>query len=280
MGRITQIACGIVLALGLLGANTPSGQLDQRQANQGQTQAQSVALAESQKVEREAKEAAADRARAQSDLAAQESMARSAEGQFGEVRVQTWAIWASVLFGAIASGVSVFALLVAMGTGRRQLRAYIMPDHISLFHPTHLPKKRGKQPKIADHPAVVIHLKNYGPTPASEVLHWADYVLLPLHPDSEAIATPAPDTLSRVSESAMAPGGILTKYLDYRPAFSPAEAAQIEARSHGIFVRGRVTYRDAFKKQRETNYLLRYQGMWPPPVQNSLYYCDTGNSVT
>lgn len=211
------------------------------------------------------------------DLAAQESMARSAEAQIKEARTQSITNALSVGLGGVASIISVAALLVAMRTGRRQLRAYLMPDHVAVLHPTHDPDYKKKRPRPGDLPMIQVHLKNYGSTPATNVLHWVGFELLPFGAEHRLVA---PRTMDRVSEGAVAPGGIITKHLLLERAVTPGEAADFALGKVALYVCGRVTYRDIFRVERETNFLLRYQGVWPPPVTNNLFYCDTGNSVT
>jgi hypothetical protein len=203
-------------------------------------------------------------------------MATAARRQLVEVRRQTLWIALSVMFGAVASLVSVFALLVAMGTGRRQLRAYLMPDHVSIVHPTHDLDYKKKRPKPADIPFVRVHLKNYGSTPATNVLCWVGFELLPFGAENRLIA---PTELGPVSESSIAPGGVLLKTLFLERAVTAGEASDFSAGKVALYVRGWATYRDVFKVKRETHFLLRYQGQWPPPPNWTLYYCDAGNTV-
>lgn len=204
-------------------------------------------------------------------------MARSAEAQTKEARTQSIVNAISVGVGGIASIISVAALMVAMRTGRRQLRAYLMPDQVMVLHPSHEADYKRKRPRPQDLPMIQVHLKNYGATPATNVLHWVGFELLPFGSEHRLLA---PTSMERISEGAVAPGGVITKSLLLERAVTPGEAAAFADGKVALYVRGRATYRDIFRVKRETNFLLRYQGVWPPRPANALFYCDTGNSVT
>lgn len=223
-----------------------------------------------------AEKEAASAARDDRDVAAQESMARSAVVQAKEIIAQTPFIWAGSVAALLAFGVSMGALWVTIGTARRQLRAYLMLDHIGLLHPTHDADYKRKRPRPPDRPILQAHLKNFGPTPAANVLHWTDFEILPLGKED---GVPAPAALTPTSFGVVAPGGVLTKTVLFPRPVTPLEASAIASGSMAIYARGWITYQDVFKKDRETRFLMRYQGAWPPLPGAQFYYCDTGNSL-
>lgn len=266
---VLKIVCGLTLAIGLTAAHKLPSEASLPPAQAPQSAA-SASLTD------ETRGHQIDPA-TQRDLAAQEKMAAAAEIQLSEVRNQTRAIWLGIFFSAAASAIAGFALLVAMGTGRRQLRAYVMPDNIVILHPTFDPSYAKLKPRPADHPGVLIGLKNSGPTPATKVLHWAQCEVHPIQYEG-TLKTPA--TLDRISESAIAPGGIITKTLFLNAPLSPAQAQDIRDHKAAIYVHGVVTYLDAFRQKRTTHFRLRYSGMWPPAREASFTFCDDGNNVS
>lgn len=276
MRGVPQVICGCVLALGLSAAQQNIQSQQQEARAQAAQQQGPSSFSKDRKRDSEAAQQAADNARQNRDLAAQERMAIAAEGQWGEVRLQTIQLWASGFAGFLATGIAVAALLVSMGTGRRQLRAYVMPDSITVLHPTHDQPKPGRRRKaLPEIPIGAIYLKNYGATPGLSVLHRADMQLLP--PDREH-ELELPKELGRISEAAVAPGGIITKALVFRELTGP-EIDAIRSHKMALYIHGVVRYRDAFKAKRETTFRLRYSRTWPPPVGASMTYCDQGNDA-
>jgi hypothetical protein len=206
----------------------------------------------------------------------QERSARAAEIQAAQSAAQTPFVYTGAIAAILALGLSALALLHSVNTARRQQRAYILLDHVGLLHPTHDHDFKKRKPTPADLPLLVIHLKNFGLTPANHVLHWAAFDVLPVGVEN---GVPPPATLQNVSSGLVAPSGVLTKKLLFHRPITPEEAERIRRGEYAVYVRGWVSYRDAFKCQRETRFLMRYQGTWPPPLGAEFYYCDSGNSA-
>lgn len=276
MGRIVQIICGCILAASLFSsaeARQPSGARPELARD---TSGQLLRTNVERAAEVEAERAVAADQRDQDDLKAQERMAIAAEAQAVDVERQTLWFGLSVILTAIASIVSVSALWVAIGTGRRELRAYMMVETISVHTPSGDPKYARKRNRLPDYPWVRIGIKNFGPTPALNVLHFAEIRVLP-SADEDALELPS--KMVQISEGATAPGGLLWKSISLARTLTQEEAAKITTGEWALFVYGRVTYRDVFRRPRETRFRLKHCGAWPPLAGHDLYYCDRGNTA-
>lgn len=210
------------------------------------------------------------------DKAIQERSARAAEIQAAQTAAQTPFVYTGAIAAILALGLSTVALFHSINTTRRQQRAYLLLDHVGLIHPSHDQDHKKRKPTPADQPLLIAHVKNFGSTPANQVLHWAAFDVLPVGAEN---GVPPPATLQNVSSGLVAPGGVLTKKLLFHRPITPEEADRIRRGDYAVYVRGWISYRDAFKRKRETRFLMRYQGAWPPPIGAEFYYCDSGNSA-
>lgn len=278
MGRILLSICAVVVAGAVAGSaetRQPQPQSGQGRPDAASDQSQPPTFQQREN-KTEAEKAAAAEKREEDDLRAQQRMALAAEAQAADVDAQTALFALSVILSALASVVSVGALMVAMGTGRRELRAYLMVEGILPLHPTMASDYKRKRPKPPDIPAVIINVKNFGPTPATQVLHWAEFQY---RDASEESTLTVPASLDRVSESAAAPGVPLTKTIPLTHPVTPAQADKIRDGTGGLYVWGVCVYRDAFKRRRKTTYRLRYSGPWPWVREATFTFCNEGNHV-
>jgi hypothetical protein len=157
-------------------------------------------------------------------------------------------------------------------TALRQLRAYVFLDHTSL-HDGSTANPPWPQQQVGT-PAIVSVVKNFGQTPAYDVLHWSvvdvkrateEYLLIPQAP------------LSNTSAAILPPTSTIPRVRTFHRLLTPHEIAEIETGVSAIFYYGRIEFRDAFKRKRVMNYRLKYTGAWPPPPNASMTYCDGGN---
>ena len=273
MGRRLPIIWGVVLALAAPGsAEAQQPPSPQGEATQQGEQSPPSPVVQDSENEREPQESAAEQERNRRDLAAQEKMADAAFIQASDVRAQTLLLALSVVLGALASVVSMVALLVAIGTGRRELRAYVIPD-FQILHISHL--KPSERRAVQHDLAVTAHCKNSGQTPATDFVHWMRAEILPI--ESEGGLT-WPESLERRSVSVISSqNAISTTYQCGRVATQ--QIADIQAGRAQLFCWGVISYRDIFKRIRTTKYRMKYSGMWPPPKGAVMTFCDSGNDT-
>jgi hypothetical protein len=144
-------------------------------------------------------------------------------------------------------------------TAERQLRAYVFVEKID-------PPKR-------DAPRVFFNVayKNSGQTPAYDVVVRANTAFGPAQLKSPLVdpAKPRP-TASRFI---LPPGS--THYMQVVPLnLRPEQIAACDAGTHSIYIFGTIRYRDAFKKDRWTNF--RYAA---PITGGSPESCEAGNEA-
>ncbi|MDP1913187.1 hypothetical protein [Brevundimonas sp.] len=165
MGRMILSICAVVVALGLAGLQSApnDAQADQRnhQAAQEARQSQEAPTSQSEE-ESAAREKAAQSERDARDLAAQESMAVSADGQLTEVAIQTWLVGWSVFLGGFALIISGVTLWITVTTTRTQLRAYLDISEVDFT--------RLNDTLACEDFCASFKLKNFGETPAFHVV--------------------------------------------------------------------------------------------------------------
>ncbi len=156
-----------------------------------------------------------------------------------------------------------FAALVAtvgvmIRNGRRELRAYLLPDQMLIIDGNMLDPP---VPARANVPGVVLLLKNSGQTPAYHVVSWAQIDVIETR--HEGTLNP-PIPLHRVHSLTLGSDCSFNKSLWYARALTPDEIAEVAAGTKGVYVYGRIEYEDAFRTKRWSNFRLRYSGAFPP----------------
>jgi hypothetical protein len=160
-------------------------------------------------------------------------------------------------------------------TAERQLRAYVFQEGVSLFDGTNL-----DSPQInrTDWPGFSMSIKNFGQTPAYDVIHWARIEIL----DSNREDTLIPPNPKRGTHAmSLAPNASFTKSAWFDRPLSDKEKQAIVAGSQAIFVYGRIDYVDAFRKPHFTTYRLIYSKSFYPPVGKGAVFsfCTNGNTT-
>jgi hypothetical protein len=122
----------------------------------------------------------------------------------------------------------------------------------------------------------VMGVKNSGQTPAYEVIHWGGLDVRRIDEEPLLIAL---RPLLRQGMNTIPPGGVITKTLHRAALLSEAEINGIIAGSYAIYIWGRIEYKDAFDRDRFTNYRLKFTGQYPPPAGVTMTFCDGGNET-
>ena len=152
----------------------------------------------------------------------------------------------STLFLAFITCGLVWVAVDQGRTSRAQLRAYVSasPYWITSFSETHLATAR-------------FRLKNHGVTPAMEVIHRSRIVALKW-PFKEAAF---PELTGDFSPALVIfPSAEFSGYSTQSVCFTAAEIADILAKTKRVYIYGEVYYRDAFQRQRRTEFCTSVTG--------------------
>jgi hypothetical protein len=180
-------------------------------------------------------------------------------------------------FTAILAAAAITQWWETRKTSERQLRAYVLNYSANLFdggsmEPAPFVDRAGQ-------PGVVLGIKNFGQTPAYQVVHWCEMQVAPIG-NGPRIGPPA--TLGKQSPSMLGPGHAISSALWLNRALSTQEIEGIKSGSFAIYAYGRVEYIDAFKHRRWSTYKLRYaNAVWPPVGKGggSMTFCQDCNEA-
>jgi hypothetical protein len=252
MGRTLQIICGAVLALVVL---LLAG--DQREPQSHQTDAASQERSDGPPSpldhERKAQEHPSESERQYRDLTAQEEMARAASVQAAEVRLQTILVGLSVVLGGAAIIISGGALRTAIGSGRRQLRAYL---HVERIHVDWA--------ECEIRPRLQVDIENTGETPALRFsIGYSNLTLVDAR-TLYGITVPADDELYWDHWSSL--GGNAKRENAIYPENEmgiPLADLHDQPPNMRMLLTGRVYYMDVFNKVWFTGFAVHYDPTWP-----------------
>ncbi len=187
----------------------------------------------------------------------------------------TWSLSDKIAFWAVVAGtLQAAALLMTLRlmqlSARRQLRAYVFAETFDLFDGATM---QPPQPAHINEPGVLLMLKNSGQTPAYNVVSTATIqVIEPIH-EARLIAPPLVDKFS----ANLGPGTSIRNAPWLGRQLTPADVADINSGAKGLYLYGRIEYRDVFKKKRFTAFRLRYVGQYPPTGPAALNFTEAGN---
>ena len=133
----------------------------------------------------------------------------------------------------------------------RQLRAYVSVSSAIITFPR------------PDAPQAQLEIKNCGNTPAYDVRQWT-HMWIEDYPLKVVLPVPPPDF--KMASAILQQGCVHTMVLKKYPPV-PAESIKLIGTPEGtVYVYGKIMYRDAFGKERSTNYRLMYGG--PESIHN------------
>lgn len=144
----------------------------------------------------------------------------------------------------------------------RQLRAYVYVDHATITN-------------LSGKPKIKVKIKNFGQTPAYSMQHWAAVGFQP-YPLPENLKEPEDFIPAPISD--LPPGHDHTSPIPYDRLFSNDERESLRTGENGIYVVGRIAYRDVYDEPRITNYCLFIGG--PIGLKEQLAAYDYGNYST
>jgi hypothetical protein len=181
------------------------------------------------------------------------------------------------LIASVSAFLQFLALVVTIGimirTSRRQLRAHVFPDDMSIIDGSFIdPPETHK----ADMPAILMVIKNSGQTPAYDVISWWEIKIIPVT-EEKSLVVPK---LTNMHSTTVGTGGRFNKGLWYDRILTASEKEEIFAGTLGIYGHGRIEYSDVFKIKHFSNFRLVYTGKKFPPVKGAvLTFCEGGNEA-
>jgi hypothetical protein len=173
-----------------------------------------------------------------------------------------------VTIGLVVTG-WVQAALLRM-TAVRQLRAYVFVETANMFNVT-TPLAWELIPGYVPTGAEITHthlgpvmrmlIRNSGQTPAYAVVHWGQTYFreFPLRSRLPRHGRP-PRSRGQfiVTKSSIPPNGATTKNLIMPALLTADQVADLKRGTSAIYVDGYISYRDAFRKKRRTNFRFMY----------------------
>jgi hypothetical protein len=180
-----------------------------------------------------------------------------------------------LLIAAFQLGMFAWQLWLTRSTTQTQLRAYMFSDYCSVGDTNNL--ERGKKRKPSNIVMGGVRIKNSGHTPAYDVLSFVEICVCAPTDESKLIV---PAVLGNVSKNVVAPGHAITRSSTWPKKLEPSDIQAIKEGKLAIYIYGRVEYKDAFGHQRFTELRVKYHGVYPPPVDTSMTFCDEGNNAS
>ena len=216
------------------------------------------------------------------------SWVENIDGVAAKLSTGDWVALTASVVALLQFAALVGTIFVMVLNGRRQLRAYVFLDTADLINVAPPPEPIAEGQPIPNGarrwpnmgPVAILRLRNSGQTPAYDLIHWAS-IQLREYPLITPPPAPAPPDANTTVFS-LAPGTISVKNIAMPIILSDVDIAELRATppTKAIYIFGRVTYRDAFRKKRFTNYRFRHNAIsGNVGVSGELTGADEGNSA-
>jgi hypothetical protein len=167
----------------------------------------------------------------------------------------------------------VVTIFVISRIGRRQLRAYVLPENSGILEGNML---NPPQPAKANIPGVGMLIKNGGFTPAFNVRSLAQIAVIPVVNENTALVVlPLPQQYPLT----LGAGSTFSKAQWFNRALTPQEITDIAIGVQAIYLYGRIEYTDIFKRNHFANFRLHYTGQFPPLPTAYFLFSQGGNSA-
>lgn len=126
-------------------------------------------------------------------------------------------------------------------------------------------------------PGILLGFRNFGHTPATDVVSWVMITITDPNKESTLVAP----QIARPHQFAttLPPNLQMPKPLWYARPLTSDEITDVKSGKRPIYVYGRIEYVDAFKEQRFTNFRLKYVGTFPPPPGVIFHLTEAGNDT-
>lgn len=171
----------------------------------------------------------------------------------------------TLILSMLGTWLLVWTLAETRATSRRELRAYLFPERVGIFHVldgTKLTRFIGSR----------IHIKNSGQTPAYNVRHWNEIRIEEFSKESSL----AIDTSLGAFSNPVPPNGEFHKRRDTTKKLTREQIRGLKNGTLVIYVYGRILYEDTFGVERLTEYRFAWSG-WRIPQDVSMNFAREGN---
>jgi hypothetical protein len=181
-----------------------------------------------------------------------------------------WVVLCTVVLAIAALG----QFELTRRTAKRQLRAYVMPELASIADYSTI---KPPPPAIfTGHLGAAVLIKNSGQTPAYKLVHWGAVIVLPANMEDSLMT---PKRLPEIAATTLGPGCTIHRTGWTEAKISTDQINAIRSGESKVFVYGKIIYRDAFRRRRETTYRLSYAGNYPPHEGATMQFCVQGNTA-
>jgi len=213
--------------------------------------------------------------RDQDDLTQQTRAANAGAIVAGLTENQSRIALLSAILSLLTTALLVWTFWETRSASRTELRAYVLPDQVTLFHRLSLPSRQ--RTKVPNDVTATVFSKNSGQTPATDFVNWVGIDILAADQEDTLLL---PERDGAKSVSLISAGSVLTTGATYQGRLTKAQEDGIRNGTLAVFVWGRLSYRDVFRRKRSSLYRMRYSGIWPPAPGTAMTFCDRGNSHT
>lgn len=179
----------------------------------------------------------------------------------------------AIVIGSLQFLALIWTVLVMIWNGRRQLRAYVLPDQAGIYDGTMLTPPDATKANI---PGCFLLIKNTGQTPAYAVVSYMQIAVIQVVQESTALGLPA---IPGSFYMTLGNGSTFNKAGWFDRPLTPQEIADLAAGTRAVYLYGRIQYTDVFKKKHFSNFRLRYIGQFPPVQGAILNFSESGNDA-
>jgi len=148
-----------------------------------------------------------------------------------------------------------------------------MPENAGLYDGTTIVPA---QPARNGIPGVSMFIKNSGQTPAYRVVSWMGIDVVPVADEGRLVPPPMEENFSLT----LAAGTTFNKAIWFHRQLAANEITELANGTRGIYVYGRIEYRDAFRQSRFTNFRLVYtNSQYPAAAGAGFNFSMRGNDA-
>lgn len=213
-----------------------------------------------------------------------EETARDRRAREIQEEVSKWTRWVGIFTGALVvatillAGPAIWQAIIARQTMRRQLRAYVGYHNATIGWLRDGDRDSyGYRPERPGHAIAGIVIKNYGQTPAHDVMHIGG-VVISEYPDPSNPMRISVESFQGAARSVMFPNDEAGTTVNHHQLTDAQWTALHE--HHRFYVHGVIRYRDVFGMEHETRYRVVYPKTGIPPETGDggrMDYCKDGN---
>lgn len=177
----------------------------------------------------------------------------------------TWIMAFATFILAVFAGIQ---LLISRNSARRELRAYVFVEEVTIKNSIDPVKK----------PSITMSIKNYGQTPASNMIAVGTLAVHEYPLVSKLLQGPAGK--GPISRFSIASNGSVYQEISLNRTLKPEEVEGLQGGNMAIYLFGNISYADVFKVKRSTNYRFMYNSYTGKVgTDTAMVACEYGNEA-